>query len=284
MRALNRAYDVLRTPASRRAYDRSRGLSPLEHAYDDMPSQASYAYESAYASEDARPRATNGAGTFVGIMCSVIAVALTGRLLLGGDSGWSFFLVMTVLFAALAGAALAFDANSPLARAANSWAHGEPHDMHEAGIDVNRSFSGAHVHDAAMPGMQGSDDEPSESDVSEEEFQVLVDEAVALLPERFRREMPNVHVRVVDEPDVETLRTAGVPEGHTLLGLFTGVPLTRQHAAGAMPEVITVYRGPITRLCGDDPDRIREQVQRVVVHEVAHHFGIDHDDMPEWVK
>jgi predicted Zn-dependent protease with MMP-like domain len=63
------------------------------------------------------------------------------------------------------------------------------------------------------------------------------------------------------------------------------VDVTRQGAAGApQPEVITIYRRPIERYCRGDPDRIREQVRRTVLHELAHHFGIDHDAMPDWIR
>ncbi|HKB46326.1 MAG TPA: metallopeptidase family protein, partial [Ktedonobacterales bacterium] len=69
-----------------------------------------------------------------------------------------------------------------------------------------------------------------------------------------------------------------------LLGLYHGVPLTLQGVHGAGPEYVSIYRGPIERHCHYDPDAIREQVRATVLHELAHHFGIDHDDMPDWVK
>ena len=59
-----------------------------------------------------------------------------------------------------------------------------------------------------------------------------MDEALDTLPEMFRQEMGNLVVRVEDEPSEETLRTANVPPGHSLLGLYHGVPLTKQVLAG----------------------------------------------------
>jgi predicted Zn-dependent protease with MMP-like domain len=116
-------------------------------------------------------------------------------------------------------------------------------------------------------------------------FELLVQEALASIPEEFRERMDNVFVQVEYEPDEELLRRVGTKEGYTLLGLYEGVPLTaygRQHSAH--PETITIFQRTIERYCHGDPDRIREQVQHTVLHEVAHHFGIDHDEMPIWIK
>jgi len=115
-------------------------------------------------------------------------------------------------------------------------------------------------------------------------FQRYVVEAVEALPAEFREQMGNIVVRVADEPDAATLRKMRTGKGHTLFGLYEGVPLTKQGATLPPPEIVTIYRGPITRYCQGDPARIREQARRTVFHEVAHHFGIDHDNMPEWVK
>jgi predicted Zn-dependent protease with MMP-like domain len=116
-------------------------------------------------------------------------------------------------------------------------------------------------------------------------FEELVREALASIPEEFHEKMDNVMVRVDYEPDEETLARVGVNEGHTLLGLYEGVPLTaygRDHAS--YPEVITIYQRTIEDYCRHNPTRIREQVRSTVLHEVAHHFGMGHEEMPIWVK
>jgi predicted Zn-dependent protease with MMP-like domain len=66
------------------------------------------------------------------------------------------------------------------------------------------------------------------------------------------------------------------PEGLPLLGLYEGVPLTRRTSrySGFQPDKITIYGGPLERLYGHDRQLLREQVRHVVLHEVAHHFGI----------
>jgi len=106
-----------------------------------------------------------------------------------------------------------------------------------------------------------------------DEFEVLVDEAVASLPDDLRDFMSNVAVLVEDEP----------PAGLPLLGLYQGVPLTRRTTgyAAVPPDKITIYRGPIERISGGDPDRLRSQVRRVVLHEIAHHFGISDERLRE---
>lgn len=114
-------------------------------------------------------------------------------------------------------------------------------------------------------------------------FEQLVKEALASIPEEFHEQMENVLVRVESDPGEEVLRRVGVKEGYTLLGLYEGVPLTAYGRIGG-PEIITIYQHPIERYCHWDPDRIREQVRHTVLHEVAHHFGIDHDEMPIWVR
>src|ERR1051326_6414167 len=92
------------------------------------------------------------------------------------------------------------------------------------------------------------------------------DEALATLPDARREPMPNVDIAVQDEP----------PPGQRLLGLYQGVPLTRRTSgyAWAPPDKITIFRGPLERSYGDDPERLRLEVKRVVLHEIAHHFGI----------
>jgi len=104
-------------------------------------------------------------------------------------------------------------------------------------------------------------------------FEDLVEEAVASLPDDLREFMSNVAVVVDDEP----------PAGLPLLGLYQGVPLTHRTTAYAAvpPDKITIYRGPIERIAGGDPDRLRNQVRRVVLHEIAHHFGISDERLRE---
>lgn len=111
-------------------------------------------------------------------------------------------------------------------------------------------------------------------------FEQLVSEALDSLPEEFARQMSNVEVVVEDEPPAEYMR--GLPRGHTLLGHYHGIPLTsRARYDGALPDKISIYRGPITRLFRT-PEAIRDQVRKTVIHEIAHHFGFGEDEMGDY--
>ena len=102
-------------------------------------------------------------------------------------------------------------------------------------------------------------------DLTQEEFDDLVSEALDTLPAELARLMDNVAVFVEDMK----------PGRPLLLGLYEGVPLTKRghYYAGHLPDRITIYRTPITRRC-KTRDEVVEQVRITVVHEVAHHFGI----------
>lgn len=111
-------------------------------------------------------------------------------------------------------------------------------------------------------------------------FEGFVAEAIDSIPDEFRAEMDNVEIVVEDEPPPETL-AALVPRGHSLFGLYHGVPKTERGIRyQSMPDKISIYRGPITRAFRT-PARIKEQVRRTVIHEIAHHFGIDDDRLHE---
>ena len=108
---------------------------------------------------------------------------------------------------------------------------------------------------------------------AEERFEEYAREALDSLPPQLRNEMSNVEIVVDDEP----------PPGSRLLGLYEGIPLTRRTSwyAGVLPDKITIFRRPLLRLYGSDPERLRREVRRVVLHEIAHHFGISDERLIE---
>jgi predicted Zn-dependent protease with MMP-like domain len=153
-------------------------------------------------------------------------------------------------------------------------------------INTRGDYKGSDIENSEMV---VDDQERDESqDVFENEsspFERLVKEALAIIPAEFHEQMENVLVRVQYEPGEEVMQRVGMKEGYTLLGLYEGVPLTTYGQARVPhPEIITIYQRTIESYCHGDPDRIREQVRHTVLHEVAHHFGIDHEEMPIWIR
>jgi predicted Zn-dependent protease with MMP-like domain len=102
--------------------------------------------------------------------------------------------------------------------------------------------------------------------MDELEFEELTRDAFDSVPDELRGLMSNVEIVVEDEP----------PPGSRLLGVYQGVPLTQRGTwyGAVLPDKITIFRNPLVRLYGHDPELLRSQVRRVVLHEVAHHFGI----------
>ena len=99
-----------------------------------------------------------------------------------------------------------------------------------------------------------------------EEFEALVEAALDDFPDEIARLVANVVVLVEDEPP---------PEDPDLLGLYDGVDLTAWGDPNLeLPPRIFVFRGPLTRMCHDLTE-LKREVEITVVHEVAHHFGID---------
>jgi predicted Zn-dependent protease with MMP-like domain len=97
-------------------------------------------------------------------------------------------------------------------------------------------------------------------------FEEAIDEALNSLPADIRAAANNVAIVIEDEP----------PHGQ-LLGLYRGAPMQRGwsfRGTGSLPATVSIFRGPITRLAAGDPDRLRREVRQVVLHELAHYFGI----------
>jgi len=108
-----------------------------------------------------------------------------------------------------------------------------------------------------------------------ERFRWLVAQAVDSLPEEFRTKLENIDVVMEDWPTQAQMAEAGLRRGQTLLGLYQGVPLTKRgsHYGLVPPDKITIFQKPIEAECRHDAEVIAE-IQRVVRHEIAHHFGI----------
>jgi predicted Zn-dependent protease with MMP-like domain len=111
-------------------------------------------------------------------------------------------------------------------------------------------------------------------EMSREEFEGAVADALDGVPPELARLMDNVVVLVEDDAP---------PDDPDLLGLYEGTPLTERDgwwASGSLPDRITVFRRPTLAMCESSEDVV-EEVRITVVHEIAHHFGIDDERLHE---
>jgi predicted Zn-dependent protease with MMP-like domain len=212
-----------------------------------------------------------------GILCLILAVGTLWRISLyglvvgiGPILGFAGFIGLLVL------AGYLFDARSPVARAVRRFLEHDPRrQFQDYALRQDRQGSERSEEHSAV----GSESESHSTD-----FEKLVDDALSDIPAEFEGYLENVVVQVKPDPSPEELRRMQVRPCNLLLGLYEGVPLIHQRASGHPPEVITIFQHSIESYCHDDPDRIRHQVRATVFHELAHHFGMSHEEMPTWVK
>lgn len=108
-----------------------------------------------------------------------------------------------------------------------------------------------------------------------EKFEKLVAQAIGHLPEEFQNKMANVDVVVSGQPSRSQLTESGIGSGHTLFGLYEGVPQTRRGLGYGLvpPDKITIFQKPIEAAYRNEQE-IAAAVVMVVKHELAHHFGL----------
>jgi predicted Zn-dependent protease with MMP-like domain len=109
-------------------------------------------------------------------------------------------------------------------------------------------------------------------ELDREAFEELVEQALDEIPDEIASLVDNVVVLVEDEPP---------PHDPDILGVYDGVSLTERGTDHTgLPDRITIFRRPLLELCADH-DELRREVRITVVHEIAHHFGIDDDRLHE---
>lgn len=111
------------------------------------------------------------------------------------------------------------------------------------------------------------------------EFERLVEEALASLPEQFSDLLENIAVVVEEEPSEEDLELLE-DEDAELLGIYRGIAMTRRthNMLPALPDQIAIFRGPINRISRTRHQAIR-QIRETVIHELGHYFGLHDADM-----
>jgi len=112
------------------------------------------------------------------------------------------------------------------------------------------------------------------------QFEALVEKSLRRLPKTFKAKLANIAVVVEDWADDETLSEMGIEPPDTLYGLYRGVDLTHRDSGygNVLPDVITIYQGPIEE-DAEDEAHMAEIVRETVVHELGHYFGLDDDTM-----
>ena len=108
-----------------------------------------------------------------------------------------------------------------------------------------------------------------------QDFESLVDKALAGLPPEFRKRLENVDIVIADRSTREQRASSHIGRDEELLGLYEGVPHTERgdHYNLALPDRITIFREPILALCRTE-EEVEAEVGRVLRHEIAHHFGM----------
>jgi predicted Zn-dependent protease with MMP-like domain len=118
--------------------------------------------------------------------------------------------------------------------------------------------------------------------VSRKQFEALVADALDGLPSFIQEAMSNVDVVIEEWPSTEQYASLGLDPDEWLFGLYEGTPLIERGVVAdpLMPDKITIFRHPLEEAC-QSPEQITEEIRRTVIHEIAHHFGIDEDRLAE---
>jgi predicted Zn-dependent protease with MMP-like domain len=114
------------------------------------------------------------------------------------------------------------------------------------------------------------------------QFEKYVAEALASIPQRFRKAMQNIAIVVEDEPSRELLAEMDIEPPDTLLGLYQGTPLTERHwgYGNALPDRVLIFQGPHER-SAEDEDDLLVAIAETLIHEIGHYFGLSEEEIEE---
>jgi predicted Zn-dependent protease with MMP-like domain len=114
-------------------------------------------------------------------------------------------------------------------------------------------------------------------EVSDEEFQQLIDQALTELPGEHVKNIKNVAILYEDVPTLEQRQKLSLRNDQSLLGLYEGIPLPQRQGltSHGLPDKITLFKRPLAYQA-NSLDELREQIRHTLWHEIAHYYGLDH--------
>lgn len=118
------------------------------------------------------------------------------------------------------------------------------------------------------------------NELNEDEFEKMVNAGIGAIPKHFLQKLDNVAVVIEDQPTPEQKEKLHLRSGWTLFGLYEGVPQTRRgvNYGSVLPDKITIFKKPIIQ-AARDKEHIKEIVKDTVWHEIAHHFGMNEEEV-----
>lgn len=116
--------------------------------------------------------------------------------------------------------------------------------------------------------------------LTDDDFNHLISRAMDELPQKYIRGLDNVAVVYADDPDLHQIQKSNLRPGSLLLGLYEGIPLTKRGAGYTfvLPDKITLFKNPILAV-SNTPEVLFQQIKRTLWHEIAHYYGLDHQQI-----
>ena len=117
--------------------------------------------------------------------------------------------------------------------------------------------------------------------ISREQFERLVHKALSDIPPDIRLSIQNVDIVVDNVASMNQIAGTGIENEMELLGLYEGIPLTERYGYDmVLPDKITLFQKPIESIC-DNQEQITEEISKTLIHEIAHHFGLDDNHLDQ---
>ncbi|MDH4219046.1 MAG: metallopeptidase family protein [Candidatus Aminicenantes bacterium] len=118
--------------------------------------------------------------------------------------------------------------------------------------------------------------------MKKETFEKLVEEAMTMLPKKFKKYIDNLAVIVEEKSPAEVYRQTRSSPYSRILGLYHGVPFKHRgpYYGNLPPDVIVIYQEPIEEICNSE-EEVKQKVKEVVFHEVGHYFGLSDEELRE---